>query len=83
MVAGLDAQIIVVVEEPGATLQRVLAGLAPPPGMRLFTVADQGLAFSDDATCSWAMAGGALTGQPVTDAYVNPVTRDRGSGSVC
>ena len=37
----------------------MLYQLAPPPSTRLFTVADQGLAFSDDATCSWATAGGA------------------------
>jgi hypothetical protein len=62
--------------ETDANMFGMLYQLAPPPSMRLFTVADQGLAFSDDATCTWTTAGGALAGQPVTDAYVDPVASD-------
>ena len=50
---------------------------APLPSTRLFAVANQGLAFSDDGTCTWMTAGGALAGQSVTDAYVDPAARDR------
>jgi len=54
----------------------MLYQLSPLPSMRLYTVADQGLAFSDDATCTWTTAAGALVGQSVTDAYVDPVAAD-------
>jgi len=54
----------------------MLYQLSPLPSMRLFTVADQGLAFSDNATCTWVTAGGALVGQSVIDAYVDPGTAD-------
>jgi hypothetical protein len=51
--------------------------LAPPPRDRLFTLANQALAYSDDGTCSWQTAGGTLAGQPVTDAFVDPGNADR------
>jgi hypothetical protein len=54
----------------------MLYQLSPLPSTRLFTVADQGLAFSDNATCTWVTAGGALDGQSVTDAYVDPDVPD-------
>ena len=50
----------------------MLYQLSPLPSTRLFTVADQGLAFSDNGTCTWTTARGALDGQSVTDAYVDP-----------
>jgi hypothetical protein len=50
----------------------MLYQLAPLPSMRLFTVADQGLSFSDNGTCTWVTARGALDGQSITDAYVDP-----------
>ena len=46
--------------------------LAPLPRDRLFTVANLTLAYSDDGTCSWQAARGALADLPVTDAYVDP-----------
>jgi hypothetical protein len=55
----------------------MLYQLAPPPSRRLFVVANQALAFSDDGTCSWGTAGGALTGQGVTDAFVDPGNGNR------
>ncbi|HVY37645.1 MAG TPA: hypothetical protein VHM31_06910, partial [Polyangia bacterium] len=53
--------------------------LAPLPRNRLFTVANQKLAFSDDGSCGWQTAGGAVVGQLITDAYVNPYL-DPGGG---
>jgi hypothetical protein len=55
----------------------MLYQLAPLPRDRLFTVANQRLAFSDDGTCSWDTGGGALDGQAVTDAFVDPTNGDR------
>ena len=46
--------------------------IAPLPRDRLFTVANLALAYSDDGTCSWQTARGALAELPVTDAYVDP-----------
>ena len=51
--------------------------MAPPPRDRLFTLANQALAYSDDGTCSWQTARGTLAGQPVTDAFVDPGNADR------
>jgi MYXO-CTERM domain-containing protein len=50
--------------------------LAPPPRDRLFTLANLTLAYSDDGTCSWQTARGALAELPVTDAYVDPGRAD-------
>jgi len=50
--------------------------LAPAPRARLFTVANLTLAYSDDGTCSWQTARGALAELPVTDAYVDPRRAD-------
>jgi len=49
----------------------------PAPKNRLFTVANQNLAYSDDASCGWQIAGGGVTGQSVTDAYLDPVSGTR------
>jgi hypothetical protein len=49
---------------------------APAPRDRLFTLASQTLAYSDDSTCSWKTGGGALAAQPVTDAYADPNDAD-------
>jgi len=50
---------------------------APAPQSRLFTVANQQLAFSDDGTCTWEKAAGALSGPGVTDAFVDPTNGSR------
>lgn len=51
--------------------------LTPAPRNRLITVANQRLAYSDDASCGWATAGGAIVGQSITDAYLDPVSGTR------
>ena len=50
--------------------------MAPSPRDRLFTLANLTLAYSDDGTCSWQTARGALAELPVTDAYVDPSDAD-------
>jgi uncharacterized membrane protein YgcG len=51
--------------------------LTPLPRNRLLAVANQNVAYSDDASCGWQSAGGAVTGQSVTDAYLDPVSGTR------
>jgi hypothetical protein len=55
----------------------VLYQLGPAPRRRLFAVANQQVVFSDDATCSWQIAGGMLAGPSVTDVFPDPVNADR------
>ena len=49
----------------------------PAPRRRLFTAASKGLAFSDDRTCSWQIAGGVLASQAVTDFFPDPSDANR------
>ena len=51
--------------------------LTPLPQNRLFTVANQKLAFSDDRSCGWQIGGGAIAGQPISDAFLDPVSGTR------
>jgi len=48
----------------------------PAPRHRLFTVAGDTLAFSDDGSCGWGIAGGAITGQLLTDVFPDPNDAD-------
>jgi hypothetical protein len=49
----------------------------PPPRHRLFAVANDHAITSDDATCSWQVAGGLLADQAVTDVFPDPTDADR------
>ena len=51
--------------------------LTPAPRNRLLTVTNQNLGYSDDRSCGWQIAGGAVAGQSITDAYLDPVTGTR------
>jgi hypothetical protein len=55
--------------------------MGAPPLNRLFTQARVGgvgaLAYSDDASCSWQAAGGALAGATVVDAFPDPTDAGR------
>jgi hypothetical protein len=51
--------------------------LTPLPRNRLFTVTNQNLGYSDDRSCGWQTAGGAIAGQSITDAYLDPVSGTR------
>jgi hypothetical protein len=51
--------------------------LGPPPRRRLFATTSKGLAFSDDGSCGWQIAGGALSTQAVTDFFPDPSDANR------
>ena len=51
--------------------------LTPLPRNRLFTVTNQNLGYSDDNSCGWQVAGGAVAGQSITDAYLDPISGTR------
>ena len=51
--------------------------LTPLPRNRLFTVTNQNLGYSDDRSCGWQVSGGAIVGQSITDAYLDPVSGTR------
>ena len=51
--------------------------LGPAPRHRLFVVANQHVATSDDGSCSWQVAGGLLADQSVIDLFPDPTNADR------
>ena len=51
--------------------------LTPAPRNRLFAVANQNVVYSDDRSCGWQISGGAVAGQSITDAYLDPVSGTR------
>jgi hypothetical protein len=69
-------------EQVSTSMANVYA-VGPPatagsPGDRFYALSPiAGLGFSDDGTCSWQTAGGALTGQSVTDFFVDPTNPNR------
>jgi MYXO-CTERM domain-containing protein len=46
------------------------------PRRRLLAIANLSLAYSDDGTCGWQIAGGALAGQTVIDVFPDPSAAD-------
>jgi len=63
-------------EQEGNSLG-MLYQLTPLPRSRLFTIANQKLSYSDDWSCGWQTAGGAVVGQSLTDVYLDPVSGTR------
>ncbi len=63
--------------EQDANALGLLYQMGPAPRHRLFAVANQQVVSSDDATCSWQVAGGLLAGQTVTDVFPDPTNADR------
>jgi hypothetical protein len=51
--------------------------LGPAPRRRLFAIANGHVITSDDASCSWQVAGGLLADQTVTDLFADPTNADR------
>jgi len=51
--------------------------LTPAPRNRLITVTNQNVGYSDDWSCGWQVGGGAVAGQSITDAYLDPVSGTR------
>ena len=59
-------------ERPETSMASAYA-LGAPPGDRLYSLSlDVGLAFSDDDSCSWRRAGGALATAIATDYFPDP-----------
>jgi hypothetical protein len=46
--------------------------LGPSPLDRIFAISSQGLIHSDDGSCTWSIAAGALQDVLVTDAFADP-----------
>jgi hypothetical protein len=63
--------------EQEGNLLGMLYQLTPLPRNRLFAIANQKLAYSDDWSCGWQTAGGAVTDQSLTDVYLDPVSGTR------
>jgi len=58
-------------EQP-ATSMGYLYAAAPPPSHRIYGLSpDKGLAFSDDGSCSWQRAGGALADALASDFFID------------
>jgi hypothetical protein len=62
--------------EQAANAFGFLYQLGPAPRHRLFALANNELVFSDDGTCGWQVAGGALDGAVVVDAFPDPTDAD-------
>jgi len=63
--------------EQDANALATLYQSGPAPRQRLFAVANQQIVYSDDATCTWQVAGGLLAGQAMSDLYPDPTNADR------
>jgi MYXO-CTERM domain-containing protein len=48
-----------------------------PPLLRLYALSQSGFVFSDDDACTWGVAGGALAGDAVSDAFPDPTDASR------
>src|SRR5262249_14253825 len=51
--------------------------MGPAPKSRLFVISSEGLAYSDNDSCGWTIAGGTLAGTAVADALPDPTTGSR------
>jgi photosystem II stability/assembly factor-like uncharacterized protein len=51
--------------------------LGAPPRRRLYAVANDRLAFSDDGSCGWQTGGGAVADRVVIDFFPDPADADR------
>jgi len=64
--------------EQAQTSQGYLYGIGPSPRDRLYGLSpDQGLAFSDDGSCTWQRAGGVLSDLVASDFFVDRTNADR------
>ncbi|HEX3904682.1 MAG TPA: hypothetical protein VH853_17730 [Polyangia bacterium] len=59
-------------EQPATTSMAKVYTVGPPPADRFYALSDvTGLAFSDDESCGWQSAGGALAGLKVSDFFTD------------
>ena len=65
-------------EQQGATTGGYLYSVGPAPRDRFYALSpDQGLSYSDDGSCNWHRAGGALSANIASDYFVDPSNGDR------
>lgn len=57
-------------EQPASSFGRLYQ--MAPPTHRLFAIAGSNLIYTDDQSCGWQTAGGALAGTSCQDAFVDP-----------
>ena len=62
-------------EQPATSMANVYTVGAPPADRFYALSLVTGLSFSDDESCGWQSAGGALAGQKVSDFFTDPPTR--------
>ena len=55
----------------------VMYQLSLPPRHRIYALSNNRVVFSDDKTCSWRIAGGAVSGQEIADVWVDRAVPDR------
>jgi hypothetical protein len=58
--------------EQQATNMGYIYVVGPAPADRIFSVPGSGLAYSDDGSCTWQVAGGTLAGAVVADVFPDP-----------
>jgi MYXO-CTERM domain-containing protein len=51
--------------------------VSPAGRHRVYALANKTVVYSDDMTCSWQISGGAVTGQAISDFWVDRVVADR------
>jgi hypothetical protein len=63
--------------EQQATNMGYIYVVGPSPADRIFSVPGTGLAYSDDGSCTWQVAGGTLAGAVVADVFPDPSSPSR------
>ena len=63
--------------EQEGNLFGVMYQISLPPRHRIYALSNNRVVFSDDMTCSWHIAGGAVTGQEIADVWVDRAVPDR------
>src|SRR3954467_10779021 len=51
--------------------------MGPAPKNRLYVISSEGLAFSDNDSCGWSIAGGTVTNTAIADAFPDPTNANR------
>ena len=51
--------------------------MGPAPKNRLYVISSEGLAFSDNDSCGWSIAGGTVVGTAIADAFPDPTNASR------
>jgi len=51
--------------------------MGPAPMNRIYVISSEGLAMSADDSCGWTVAGGAVAGTTVSDAFPDPTNASR------